>query len=726
MDSGGGIIENSTISGNTASFGGGVYFNGGNWIINSTITGNTGTASGGGVFLGFTTIATVNSVFAGNTGGSCAGVGSLSSSGHNIESQNTCGFTDPTDQVNTDPMLGLLADNGGPTLTHALDPASPAIDAGDSTICAGADVNGVDQRGFPRPSGACDIGAYEDMTLYALTLATTGTGGGSATSSPGKIDCPGTCSDQIGDGTVVTLTATPDSNSVFSAWSGDADCSDGQVTMTADTSCTATFSIVQYTLTVNVSPSGGGSVTDNGTLINCPGDCTEAVDDGTGITLTATPVSGYSFSNWTNCDSPSGSQCTMTMNSDKSVTAVFVAPDITVSSTSIDFGSVTENTTSAQTVTITNDGNDNLNIGSIAGTDTLAVPYSIVNDLCSNQPLTPTSNYTFDVEFAPTTTGTFNDTFDIPSNDPDESSVPVSLTGTGTAAPVPNISVTDSMGSANDYQMPFPDTTEGVTSSAETVTISNTGAADLNVTNIQLTGTNTGGFSLDLSGGVNPCATAIKTIPSNNSCTVTVAFNPTTTGSMSAALMISSDDTDEPTVNVALTGTGLSAAGNNAPTKPELVFPANGQQGLGTTVTFKWKPSTDPDGDPVSYDIYYCIDSDPLNNCTPTQVASLDMGTSGTYYAGLGGDGSLWFILSGLIFAGILIRFRKKGLLVTLMLLMVAFTVVSCGSGGGDNNHITYTATGLSSDTTYHWAVVAKDDRGGSTPSDTWSFKTRK
>ncbi len=54
-------------------------------------------------------------------------------------------------------MLGALADNGGPTLTHALLPGSPALDAGNDAACSA-----TDQRGVSRPQGAhCDIGAYE-------------------------------------------------------------------------------------------------------------------------------------------------------------------------------------------------------------------------------------------------------------------------------------------------------------------------------------------------------------------------------------------------------------------------------------------------------------------------------------------------------------------------------------------------------------------------------------
>src|SRR5205814_2005 len=66
--------------------------------------------------------------------------------------------------------LGPLADNGGPTLTHALLLGSAAIDAGDDAVCAADPVSGVDQRGVIRPQGAhCDIGAYERPTLAACS-----------------------------------------------------------------------------------------------------------------------------------------------------------------------------------------------------------------------------------------------------------------------------------------------------------------------------------------------------------------------------------------------------------------------------------------------------------------------------------------------------------------------------------------------------------------------------
>ena len=81
----------------------------------------------------------------------------MTSQGHNLDSDNTCNLSSVGDLPNTDPLLGPLQDNGGPTETHALLPESPAIDAGDNAACPS-----TDQRGIIRPQGsACDIGAFE-------------------------------------------------------------------------------------------------------------------------------------------------------------------------------------------------------------------------------------------------------------------------------------------------------------------------------------------------------------------------------------------------------------------------------------------------------------------------------------------------------------------------------------------------------------------------------------
>lgn len=73
-----------------------------------------------------------------------------------------------------DPKLGPLADNGGPTLTMALLPGSPAIDAGNTSVAPG-----TDQRGFPRPAGlAADIGAFEyGSVMPTIAISRSGTNG---------------------------------------------------------------------------------------------------------------------------------------------------------------------------------------------------------------------------------------------------------------------------------------------------------------------------------------------------------------------------------------------------------------------------------------------------------------------------------------------------------------------------------------------------------------------
>jgi len=163
-------LTNCTISDNDAkgsinSDGGGIFNAAHMELLNCTIADNTAQRYGGGfVNVEPTTAIFKNTIVANNTAGTpgtnnCYNGpgGVITSLGHNLDSENTCHFSGTGDQVNTDPLLGPLQDNGGPTFTCALLLGSPAVNTGDNN---GAPA--TDQRGITRPHGPyVDIGAYE-------------------------------------------------------------------------------------------------------------------------------------------------------------------------------------------------------------------------------------------------------------------------------------------------------------------------------------------------------------------------------------------------------------------------------------------------------------------------------------------------------------------------------------------------------------------------------------
>ena len=201
-------VSNCTISGNSAYFGGGIY----NWVgtvtvTNSTLSGNWAGSSGGGI-RNDGTLTITNSTLSGNFCGNSADdhgggiynggtlkigdtilkvgpsgenvynvqpLGSVTSLGYNLSSDNGGGYLTATgDRITTDPMLGPLQNNGGPTFTHLPASNSAAIDAGDPTMA-------MDQRGpgFVRVvNGRADIGAVEVQSTPAPTPTPTPHGHG--------------------------------------------------------------------------------------------------------------------------------------------------------------------------------------------------------------------------------------------------------------------------------------------------------------------------------------------------------------------------------------------------------------------------------------------------------------------------------------------------------------------------------------------------------------------
>jgi hypothetical protein len=186
-------LTGSTLSGNAATYGGGVFHRyGAATITGSTITGST---AGDGVFAdGYSMLTLGHTIVSGNTSGVAKevkiGFDTTTVLGFNLfgESSNTTNgalygvtpsatdITATSDGTTPTSLSGildlLLADNGGPTLTHALALGSPAIDAGDTGAMAGVgDTPLYDQRGAPYTrvfAGRIDIGAIEAQPAPAL------------------------------------------------------------------------------------------------------------------------------------------------------------------------------------------------------------------------------------------------------------------------------------------------------------------------------------------------------------------------------------------------------------------------------------------------------------------------------------------------------------------------------------------------------------------------------
>ncbi|MCL4858862.1 MAG: right-handed parallel beta-helix repeat-containing protein, partial [Caldilineaceae bacterium] len=162
----GAVYENVTLAGNLAQVrGGGIYIDADAdvHVVNTTIAYNTAPIGSGvadeGTNLNTPTPSTSvifrNTIVAGNVGSTDCNFW-LGSEGGNMDGGSSCGFSGPRDRWNVTPYLDAVADNGGHTLTMALQPESLAIDGGVAPCPL------TDQRGVTRPqNGVCDSGAFE-------------------------------------------------------------------------------------------------------------------------------------------------------------------------------------------------------------------------------------------------------------------------------------------------------------------------------------------------------------------------------------------------------------------------------------------------------------------------------------------------------------------------------------------------------------------------------------
>jgi len=332
-NSGNAMLTNVTFSANTATYhGGGMY----NYYSSATLTNvtfSTNTAeSGGGMYNYYYSSATLTNVtFSTNTAEQGGGMSNYSST---ATLTNAIFWDNSPDQIvgesfvvtysdiqggypgegniNSAPLLGPLEDNGGFTLTHALLEGSPAIDAGDISVCPL-----TDQRLFFRPVDGnsdgiegCDMGAYEYGSYPATyTVNISIFGNGNVIKDPEK--------EFYDYGEIVTLTAVADPGWSFGGWGGDASGLENpkSLTVTNDLSISATFMQDEYTLSVSINPPEQGTVTIT--------PIKPFYHYGDMVTLTAIPELGWSFAGWSGDAAGSDNPLTITITGNTEITANF-------------------------------------------------------------------------------------------------------------------------------------------------------------------------------------------------------------------------------------------------------------------------------------------------------------------------------------------------------------------------------------------------------------------
>ena len=228
-----------------------------------------------------------------------------------------------------------------------------------------------------------------------------------------------------------------------------------------------------------------------------------------------------------------------------SLTGTAGAPGASAAPASLNFSSVAMSTTSnAQSITLSNTGGAPLNLTSIAITGTNSGDFAQTNT-CGTS-VAAGGSCSINATFTPTATGARSAVVTI-SDNVTGSPQTVGLTGTGVA---PAVGVAPA-------SLTFSNTLVGTSTAAQSITLSNTGGAPLNLTSIAITGTNSGDFVQ-----TNTCGASVA---AGGSCSINATFTPTATGARSAVVTIFDNVTGSPQT-VGLTGTGVAPAASVAPT----------------------------------------------------------------------------------------------------------------------------------------------------------------
>ncbi len=379
--------------------------------------------------------------------------------------------------------------------------------------------------------GILDLALATDNGMGSVSVLL-GNGNGTFQSSlnfpSGLLPVSLAAADFTGDGSLDVATADVNSNAAFVLL--------GSALVYAPTAISfgsVNLGVASSPQTVTLTNLGASAVTISSIATSAPfsetNTCGSSLAAGANCTVSVTftpTVSGTASGALTIADSAEGSPQSVALNGSGNGATVSFSPS------SLNFGSQTVNTTSAaQTVTMTNTGNATLTITSI----TASSQYSIASSTCSTT-LAPAANCSFNVNFAPTQTGTVGGSVTVvDSGYPNPQTV--SLTGVGNQGTV----------LLNPTSLTFGVQLLNTSSAPQIVTLTNTGTAPLTISSIS----NLTSFTQ-----TNTCGTSVA---AGASCTITVTFKPANVNALSGTINIYDNAPNSPqTISVSGTGTQIS------------------------------------------------------------------------------------------------------------------------------------------------------------------------
>ncbi|MBV9808688.1 MAG: choice-of-anchor D domain-containing protein [Solirubrobacterales bacterium] len=356
-----------------------------------------------------------------------------------------------------------------------------------------------------------------------------------ASDSPESVSLSGT-------GTAPTVALAPSSLTFGSQLVGT---TSGAQTVTLTNSGTAPLTVSSISVT-------GANAGDFAEANSCPiAPATLAVNGSCTISATFAPTAaGGRTAAIQVADSAANSPQTVSLSG----SGVAQAPAVTLSPTSVAFGSQqVGGTSSARSILLTNTGNASLSIGSIAIAGANSGDFAQTNTCPSS--LAAGANCTISVTFAPAAAGSRTASVQVSDNAGDSpQSAP--LSGTGTA---PGVSLSPT-------SLAFGSQLLGSTSTAQTVTLTNSGAAPLSINGISVTGANPGDFAES-----DNCPAAPATLAANATCSVSITFSPAAAGSRAATVQITDNAANSPQ-SFSVSGTGATPAPAVTLSKSSLTF----------------------------------------------------------------------------------------------------------------------------------------------------------